>query len=117
MAENGIPKSLAVLIGADMLAARYAHAIFEESPHKAVKIVARAIEDAAAAGWVNLAVVGSRILGAAPDFDPRTCGCSNLSTLVTKSGGSEVRKEPGKPVFIRREPTGRKAAGRASASA
>ena len=83
---------------------------------KAVKIVARAIEDSDDDGWVNLAVVGSRILGAAPDFDPRTYGCSNLSTLVTKSGGFEVRKEPGKPVFLRRKPTGRKAAGRASAS-
>ena len=89
----------------------------KESPRKAVKIVARAIEDADDDGWVNLAVVGSRILGAAPDFDPRTYGCSNLSTLVTRSGAFEVRKEPGKPVFIRRKPTSRKAAGRASASA
>ena len=117
MAENGVPKSLAVLIDADNTSARYAHAIFEESPRNAVKIVARAIEDSDDDGWVNLAVVGSRILGAAPDFDPRTCGCFNLSTLVTKSGGFEVRKEPGKPVLIWRTPTGRKAAGRAPASA
>ena len=65
---------------------------------------------------MNLAVVGSRILGAAPDFDPRTYGCANLSSLVTKSGGFEVRKEPGKPVLIRRKSTGRKAAERASAA-
>ena len=68
-------------------------------------------------GWVNLASVGSRILGAAPDLDPRTYGCPNLSTLVTKSGGFEVRKNPGKPVFFRRKTTGRKATARASASA
>ena len=117
MAENGVPKSLAVLIDADNTSARYAHASFEESPHNAVKIVARAIEDSDDDGWVNLAVVGSRILGAAPDFDPRTYGCSNLSTLVTKSGGFEVRNESGRLVFILRKPTGRKVAGQASASA
>ena len=117
MAENGVPKSLAVLIDADNTSARYAHAIFEESPRNAVKIVARAIEDSDDDGWVNRVVVGSRILGAAPDFDPSIYGCSNLSTLVTKSGGFEVRKEPGKPVLIWRTPTGRKAAGRAPASA
>ena len=89
----------------------------KESPRKAVKIIERAIEDSDDDGWVNLASVGSRILGAAPDFDPRTYGCPNLSTLVTKSGGFEVRKEPDKPVFIRRKPTGRKAAGRPSAPA
>ena len=81
-----------------------------------MKIVARAIEDSYDDGWANLAVVGSRILGAARDFDPRTYGCSKLSALVTKSSGFEVRKEPGKTAFIRRKPTGRKAAGRASAS-
>ena len=51
----------------------------------------------------NLGSVGSRILGAAPDFDPRSYGCANLSTLVTKLGGFEVRKESGKPVFISRK--------------
>ena len=56
-----------------------------------MKIVARALEDSDDDGWVNLAVVGSRILGAAPDFDSRTYGCSNLGTLVTTSGGFEVR--------------------------
>ena len=55
---------------------------------------------------------GSHILGAAPDFDPGTYGCPNLGTLVTKSGGSELRKEPGKPAFVRR-----KAAARDQASA
>ena len=44
----------------------------KESPSKAVKIIARAIEDSDDDGWVNLSVVGSRITGAAPDFDART---------------------------------------------
>ena len=82
----------------------------KESPRKAVTLIARAIGESDDDGWVNLGSVGSRILGAAPDFDPRTYGCANLSTLVTKSGGFEVRKEAGKPVFIRRKVTG-KAAG------
>lgn len=60
---------------------------------------------------MNPAVVDRRILGAARDSDPRTYGCSNESTVVAKSGGFEERKEPGKPVFIRCNPTGRRAAG------
>ena len=76
----------------------------KQPPSKAVKIVIKAMEGEDEDGWVNLGSVGSRILGAAPDFDPRTYGCPNLSTLVTKSGGFEVRKQPGEPVFIRRKP-------------
>ncbi|MDE0330756.1 MAG: OST-HTH/LOTUS domain-containing protein [Nitrospinae bacterium] len=64
-------------------------------------------------GWVNLGGVGSRILGAAADLDPRTYGCANLSTLVTKSGGFEVRKGPGKGAHIRRKITGRETEGAA----
>ena len=60
-------------------------------------------------GWVHLGTVGSRILGAAPDFDPRTYGCPNLSTLATNSGGFEVRKDQG-AVYIRRRAMKRKAA-------
>ena len=60
---------------------------------------------------------GSHILGAARDFDPRPYGCSNLSTLVSKSGGFEGRKEPGKPVFIRRKATGHRSAAQASGTA
>ena len=49
----------------------------KEPPSKAVKIIARAIEDSDDDGWANLGGVGSRILGAAPDFDARTYGCPN----------------------------------------
>ena len=56
----------------------------------AVRIIARAMEDSDDDGWAHLGTVGSRIQGAVPDFDPRTYGCPNLSTLVTKSGGFEV---------------------------
>ena len=87
----------------------------KEPPSKAVKIIARAIEDSDDDGWVNLGGVGSRILGAAPDFDARTYGCPNLSTLVAKSGGFEIRKGPGAAIHIRRKEAGRKTAGKAAA--
>ncbi len=58
----------------------------------------------------HLGTVGSRIQGAVPDFDPRTYGCPNLSTLVTKSGGFEVRKTAGGGIHIRPKTASRKAA-------
>ena len=42
---------------------------------------------------------------------------TNSSTLVTKLGGIEMRKEPGKAVFNRRKTTGRNVAARASVTA
>ena len=75
----------------------------KESPKKAAGIIARALEDADDDGWAHLGNVGNRIQGAAPDFDPRTYGCPNLSTLVAKSGAFEVRKEPGNAIYVRRK--------------
>ena len=63
----------------------------KESLKDAANIVAKALEETDD-DWTNLGIVGSRIVGAAPDFDPRTYGCSNLSTLVTKCGGFEMKK-------------------------
>ena len=82
----------------------------KESPKKAVSLIARAMEDSDDDGWAHLGTVGSRIQGAVPDFDPRTYGCPNLSTLVTKSGGFEVRKSAGGGIHIRRKTTTKKAA-------
>ena len=85
----------------------------KESPKKAVSIIAKAAEDGDDDGWAHLGGVGSRIQAAAPDFDPRTYGCPNLSTLVTKSGGFEVRKGPGSAIQIRRKaPVGKAASGK-----
>ena len=81
----------------------------KQPPSKAVKILIKAMEGEDEDGWVNLGVVGSRIFGAAPDFDPRTYGCPNLSTLATRSGGFEVRKDPGGAVSVRRRPAAKKA--------
>ncbi len=84
----------------------------KQPPSKAVKIVVKAMEGADDDGWVDLGSVGKLIYGAAPDFDPRTYGCPNLSTLVTRSGGFELRKEPGESVYIRRKTAAKKAGGR-----
>ena len=63
----------------------FAAAAKKEPPSKAVKIIARAIEDSD--GWANLGGVGSRIIGAAPDFDARAYGCPNL-----RHAGREIRR-------------------------
>ena len=80
----------------------------KQPPSRAVKIIAKAIEDSDDDGWANLSGVGSRILGAKPDFDARSYGCPNLSTLVERSGGFEVRKDQG-AVYIRRKAAKRRA--------
>ena len=93
-------------------AAPPAAATKKEPPSKAVDIIARAIEESDDGDWAHLGGIGSRILGTAPDFDPRTYGCPNLSTLATKSGGFEIRKDPSNAVYIRRKVSGRKAPGK-----
>ena len=89
----------------DRLSAADAARDKKESPKKAVRIIARAMEDADDDGWAHLGNVGHRILGAAPDFDPRTYGCPNLSTLVARSGAFEVRQGPGNAIHVRRQET------------
>ena len=85
----------------------------KESPKKAVSIIAKAVEDGDDDGWAHLGAVGSRIQAATPDFDPRTYGCPNLSTLVTKSGGFDIRKGSGSAIHIRRKaPIGKAASGK-----
>ena len=84
-----------------------------EPPSRAVKIIATAIEGSDDDGWANLSDVGKRILAAAPDFDPRSYGCRNLSTLVEKSGGFEIEKGSLGAIRIRRKAVKRKAPGKA----
>ena len=87
-----------------------------ERPSKAVKIIATAIEGSDDDGWANLSDVGKRILALVPDFDPRSYGCRNLSTLVEESGGFEISKGSSGRVRIRRKPAARRgsAAGKRS---
>ena len=84
----------------------------EGLPDKARKIIATAIEGSDEDGWANLSDVGKRILAAAPDFDPRTYGCRNLSTLVEKSGGFEIGKGSSGMMRIRRKAVTRKSTGK-----
>ncbi len=71
----------------------------------AVKIIAKAMEALEDDdGWAHLGGIGQRIPGIASDFDPRSYGCPNLSTVVKESGGFEIRKGPGNAVHIRRKP-------------
>ena len=74
----------------------------KKSPGKARRIIAGAIAEPDADGWESLGSVGQRIQGAHPDFDPRSYGCANLSTLAEKAGGFEIRKEGG-AVHVRRK--------------
>ncbi len=89
----------------------------KDSPNQAGKIIAGAIGEPDADGWDSLVSVGQRIQGEHPDLDPRSYGCANLSTLVEKSGGFDVRKERG-AVHVRRKAVARKglAAGKGSAT-
>ena len=87
----------------------------KDPPSKAVAIISKAIGEAEDDDWVNLSDVGNLIQGAKPDFDPRSFGCPNLSTLAEKSGGFEVRKGQGGTVHIRRKVPPRKASPRKSA--
>ncbi|MCE2482670.1 MAG: NYN domain-containing protein [Alphaproteobacteria bacterium] len=80
-----------------------------EPPSRAVKIIATAIEGSDDDGWANLSEVGQRILAVAPDFDPRSYGCRNLSTLAEKSGGFEIGKGGSGAMRIRRKAVKRKA--------
>ena len=78
----------------------------KEPPSTAVPIIAKATEESEESedhGWMPLGPVGKRIHASTPDFDPRTYGCPNLSTLVQKSGGFEVRRDPSNAVYIRRK--------------
>ena len=77
----------------------------KDSPSKARRIIADAIGEPDADGWESLGSVGQRIQGAHPDFDPRSYGCANLSTLVERSGGFDMRKDANN-VHVRRKAAG-----------
>ncbi|SEO04496.1 OST-HTH/LOTUS domain-containing protein [Salinihabitans flavidus] len=66
------------------------------SPSKAVPLITmamRAIDQEAE--WYSLGPLGQFITTANPDFDTRTYGCPNLSTLIRKSGKFEIKTVDG----------------------
>lgn len=71
-------------------------------PSQATAMIRRAIaqlEDEE--GWVHLGGLGSRLLAMDPEFDPRTYGCTKLTTLIEQAGGFEVRRGGGAAVHVR----------------
>ena len=55
-------------------------------------------------GWVSLSSVGSHIRTAIPEFDHRTYGCSNLSSLVEEIGAFELNRENGVSIRVKKGP-------------
>lgn len=54
--------------------------------------------------WVPLSPVGSHIHTAIPEFDPRAYGCSNLSSLVEKTGVFELNRDNGVSIRAKERP-------------
>ena len=74
-------------------------------PSKATPLILKAMaEQEDDDGWVTLGPLGQRLQGIAPDFDPRTYGCSKLSDVVQKSGGFELQRSADGPPRVRRKP-------------
>lgn len=114
MPANGESGSLAVLIDADNTSPRYAQAIFEEIVTLGEANVRRIYGDFSGgrlAGW-NEAIQALAILQHQQRSNT-TGGCPNLSTLVEKSGGFEIRKDQSGAVHIHRKVGRGKASGAA----
>ena len=112
MAENGVLKSLAVLIDADNTSARYAHAIFEEIVKLGESNVRRIYGDFSGSrlsGWDG-AIQSLAILQHQQRSNTTGKNAADIALVIDA-------KESGKPVFIRRKTTGRKTAARASGTA
>jgi len=56
-------------------------------PSKAVPLIRIAMQSIETEdGWYNLGSLGQKLIANDPDFDSRTYGCPNLSTLLEKAG-------------------------------
>ena len=68
----------------------------KDSPNKAIPILLKAIKTTQELDdnqWISLSQVGNLVRQLAPDFDSRTYGCTNLSSLVKSTKAFEVRTE------------------------
>jgi uncharacterized LabA/DUF88 family protein len=69
---------------------------------KAVPLIRKAMDQTSDDDdWVNLSVVGKNLNHLAPDFDPRTYGCSKLVDVVEKTGKFEIERPKGGSVRIK----------------
>jgi len=74
-----------------------------EPATRAVPFIRKAMKQAwAKQEWVDLAVIGERLKQLAPDFDPRTYGCSNLVAVVENAANFLVERPAGRGVRIKR---------------
>ncbi len=81
----------------------------KEPPSKAVPLIRTALQGIETEdGWYNLGTVGQKLVANNPDFDTRTYGCPNLSTLLEKTGHFDVNRTT-LPIRIRRNPNGKNA--------
>ncbi len=93
-----------------------------EPPEAALPLLLKAVEQLEGEdGWVNLGMVGTRLIDVFPDFDSRTYGFRKLSDLVRKLDGLETGNS-GNALAVRRrkaqpeKPAARKATTRRTAS-
>lgn len=83
----------------------------KDPPSKAVPLLLKAIkaeQDLGDNQWISLSRVGSLVRQLAPDFDPRTYGCANLSSLVKSTGAFTVRTVEGSNMMDIRPKTPKK---------
>jgi NYN domain/OST-HTH/LOTUS domain len=64
-------------------------------------LTAAVIQLAGNDGWTRFDGVSFSIRALAPDFDPKSYGCSKLSALFTKTGQFEMRRDQAKQISIR----------------
>lgn len=76
----------------------------KDSPSKATPLVLSAMQAVDnEAEWFSLGRLGHQLNAQSPDFDTRSYGCPNLSTLLKKAGAFEVKTRD-KILEVRRKP-------------
>ena len=74
----------------------------KEPPSKAVPLIRMAMQSIETEdGWYNLGSLGQKLMANNPDFDARTYGCPNLSTLLEKAGHFTVDRSVA-PIKVKR---------------
>ncbi|MDP5217566.1 NYN domain-containing protein [Ruegeria sp. 2205SS24-7] len=70
--------------------------VSKHPPSKAAPLIRRAMKKLPhKGGWYHLAQLGNLIRSESNEFDPRSYGCSKLSTLLQKSGEFELKQVAG----------------------
>jgi hypothetical protein len=68
----------------------------------AADLLQRAVANTADSnGWADFSDVATTVRELAPDFNPKSYGCSKLSLLFTRNGQFEVRRDKKKQIYVR----------------